>query len=72
MREDFTYTFFENQLKYYAKHTKTGVIFGAGIKVWPNQSVLYKKCKDYLKETESEMQDKSLKQLKDHFNKNKG
>ena len=72
VREDFTYTFFENQLKYYAKHTKTGVIFGAGIKVWPNQSALYKKCKDYLKETESEMQDKSLKQLKDHFNKNKG
>ena len=67
--EDFAYEFFGNQLRYYSKHKKTGAIFGAGIKIWPNQSVLYKPFSDYLEDTKFERHDESLKQLKNHFNK---
>ncbi len=69
VRENFTYTFFENQLKYYPKLQTSGEII---IKVWPDQSALIEKFNAYLEETMPERYNKLLKELTNRFNKNKG
>ncbi len=69
VRENFTYVFFENQLKYYPKRKKNGEII---IKVWPDQSPLIEKFNAYLEKTMPERYNKRLKELKARFSKNRG